>query len=237
MMAQLREMGAVEITVLSSNGMHPVMHEMMPEFERATACKILTHYATGNKILKRVQGGETADVLIAPAPVIDELIRRRRVEDRTCVNLARSQVGLAVRAGAPRPEIGSVDALKQALLRAKSVTYTGTGASGIHFANILERLGISDAIKQKARIPAGGLVGELVARGEADIAVQQISELMTVAGIDLVGPLPAEVQNTTLLVAGVFTASPHADAAQALIAFLSTPAAARVFKANGMEPG
>src|SRR5262249_49687788 len=149
--------------------------------------------------------------------------------------LASSSVGLAVRAGAPRPDISAPDPLKRALLSARSITYTLTGASGIHFAQVIERLGIADAIKTKA-IVRDGLAGELAARGEVELAVQQISELMQVKGIDIVGPLPPEVQKSTVFSAGIFKSAKNPSGAAALIAWLSTPETAVIIKAKGMEP-
>jgi len=226
----------IKIDVLSSNGMHPVMDELVPEFERLSGHTIATTYDTANQILERIRSGETADALIVTAPVIDELTGEGRLTAGSRVDLARSLVGIAVPAGAPKPDIASLDALKRALLDAKSIAYTGTGASGVHFAKVIERLGIAAQVGAKARIPAGGLVGQLLVDGEAEMAVQQISELMAVPGIELVGPLPAQVQLTTQLAAGVFAGSPHARAAKALLSFLTTPAASRVFKAKGLDP-
>lgn len=224
------------IKVLSSNGMHPVMDELVPEFERSSGHRIVTNYDTGNQILARVRNGETADVLIATAPVIEELTIEGRLIAGSRVDLARSLVGIAVRMGAPKPDIGSLDGLRQALLDAKSLAYTGTGASGVHFSKVIEHLGIAPQVKAKARIPDGGLVGQLLVDGEAEMAIQQMSELMAVQGIELVGPLPVQVQLTTRLAAGVFAGSQRAQAAKALLSFLSTPAAARVFKAKGLDP-
>ena len=227
--------GAADIKVLSSNGMHSVLHDVVPEFERASGHRLSIVYDTANAIHNRIKSGETADLVILTAPVIDELTKQGRVVAGGNRDLASSGVGIAVRAGAPKPDISTVEALKRALLNAKSIAYTGTGASGIYFAGVIERLGIAAQVKAKARIPAGGLVGELVARGEAEMAVQQIPELMSVPGIDLVGPLPPELQNITVLRAGIIADA--APAAQALLEFLYTPGVARVIKAKGMQPG
>jgi len=146
------------------------------------------------------------------------------------------RVGVAVLAGAPKPDIGSVEALKRTLLRAASVAYTQEGASGMHFAGVIERLGIANEVKAKAVRQPGGLVGELVAAGKAEIAIQQIPELLAVPGIELVGPLPSEIQLVTVTAAGVFSGAEQAAAARSLIEFLAAPAAARVIQAKGLEP-
>ncbi len=143
---------------------------------------------------------------------------------------------MAIRVGLPKPDISTPDALKRALLDAKSITFTKTGASGIHFLKVAERLGIAEQVNAKAKVPEGGAVGPLVARGEAEMAVQQIPELMAVKGIQYVGPLPKELQNFTLFTAGILIGAPQAAAAQALLDFITTPAAVKVFKSKGLEP-
>ena len=227
--------GAAEIRVLCSTGMSSAMSVLVPEFERASGHKLSIAYDTANLLMGSIKSGETANLAILTGPAIDELAKQGRVGGRA--DLARSGVGISVRAGAPKPDIGSVEAFKRALLNAQSIAYTTTGASGVYFAGLIERLGIAEQVKAKAKLRPGGAVGELVARGEAEMAVQQIPELMTVAGTELVGPLPPEIQYVTVFSAGVFAGAKEAPAAQALVKFLSTPAAARVFKTKGMEPG
>jgi molybdate transport system substrate-binding protein len=227
---------AAEIKVLCSNSTHAVMDELVPEFERASGHKVSISYDPAKIMLQRIQRGETADLAILGAPAIDDLTKQGKIAAGSRRDLARCGIGVAVRAGAPKPDIGSVEAFKRALLNAKSVAHTESGVSGMHFAGLIERLGIAEQVKAKARTQPGGLVGELVASGEAEIAVQQIPELMAVPGIEVVGPLPRELQKITLVSAGIFAASRDPEAAQALIEFLSTPAAARVYKAKGLEP-
>ena len=227
---------AAEIKVLSSNGVHPVMAEMVPEFERATGHKVSISYDTTNMLLGQIKAGEPADLTILTRPVIEDLIKQGKIIAGSGRVLSSSGVGVAVRAGLLKPDISTVEAFKRAILEAKSVAFTKTGASGIHFAKVAELLGIADQINAKAKIPSGGMVGELVASGEAEMAVQQIPELMSVPGIQVVGPLPPELQVITVLSAGVLTGSRQPEAAKALIDFLKTPAAARVFKAKGMDP-
>jgi molybdate transport system substrate-binding protein len=187
-------------------------------------------------MLVRIQKGETADLAILGSGAIDELVKQGKISAGSRRVLARCRVGVAVLAGKPRPDISSVEAFKRTLLGAKSVAYTQEGASGMHFAGLIERLGIAEQVKAKAVRQPGGLIGELVAAGKAEIAIQQIPELMAVAGIELVGPLPAEIQLVTVSSAGIFAGTKQAEAAQSFIRFLVTPAAARVMKAKGLEP-
>lgn len=229
--------GAAGIKVLCSNSSHAVMEELLPAFERASGHKVSISYDTAILTLSRIKGGETADLVILNAPAIDELTKQGRIAAGSRRTLARCGIGIAVRAGAPKPDISSVEAFKRALLDAKSIAHTEAGASGIHFAGLIERLGIAAQVKAKACTRPGGLIGKLVANGEADLAVQQIPELMAVAGIDLVGPLPHDLQAISTVTAAVSADARQPDAAQALLTFLSTPAAARVFKAHGLDPG
>lgn len=236
MTTQGTDANTAEVRVLCSNSSHAVMDELVPEFERASGHKVAVSYDPAKLMLQRIQRGETADLAILGAPAIDELTKQGKIAAGSRRDLARCGVGIAVRAGAPKPDIGSVEAFKRALLNAKSVAHTESGASGMHFAGLIERLGIAEQIKARARTQPGGLVGELVASGEAEIAVQQIPELMAVPGIEVVGPLPHELQKITLVSAGIFAASKHPEAAHALLEFLSTPAAARVYEAKGLLP-
>jgi molybdate transport system substrate-binding protein len=228
--------GADEIRLLSSTGMRSVLSELLPQFERASGHKVAASFDTANLLGARIKAGEGADLAILTAPAIDELIGLGKLAPGSRADLARSGMGVSVRAGARKPDIGSVEAFKRALLDAKSVTYTATGASGIYFSGLIERLGIAEQVRAKARTPSGGAVGELVARGEAELAVQQIPELMAVAGTAFVGPLPREIQSFTVFSSGIFADARHAAAARALVESLSAPAAARVMQAKGMEP-
>ena len=228
--------GAAGIKVLCSNSSHAVMKELIPAFERESGHQVAISYETATQALSSIRAGATADAIILNAPSIDELTKQGRIAPGSSRNLASCGVGIAVRAGAPKPDIGSVEAFKRALLDAKSIAHTEAGASGIHFVGLIERLGIAAQVKAKARTRPGGLIGELVANGEAELAVQQIPELMAVAGIEFVGPLPHELQLISTVTAAVFADARQPQAAWAFLAFLSTPAAARVFKANGLDP-
>lgn len=222
--------------MMCSNSMHGVMDSLLPEFGRASGNKVEITYDPAKRMMTRIRGGESADVAIIGSGGIDELARDGLILADTLVELARSSVGMAVAAGAAKPDIGTVGAFKAALLKAQSVAYTIDGASGMHFAELIERLGIADAVKAKARRQPGGLVGELIARGEADLAIQQVSELMAVPGIQLVGPIPRELQKITVVSGGVFRNARLPDAGRALLAFLTSPAARAVMQARGLEP-
>ena len=219
-----------------SNSMHGVMDALIPQFERASGHKVAISYDPAKVMMERIQKGESADLAILGGPSIADLEKMGKIAAGSRRTVASCGVGVAVKAGAPRPDIGTVDGFKRALLAAKSIAYTQQGASGIYFAGLIERLGIADQIKPKAVRQPGGLIGELAAAGKAELAVQQIPELMVVRGIDLVGPLPKEIQQTTVSSAGIFAGSKEPAAAKALLDFLTAPAALQVFKANGMEP-
>ena len=225
-----------EIRLFTSNSMHGVLDELVPQFERASGHKVTVSYDPVKIMMERIARGETGDLAILGGSGIDELVKQGRINATGRRTVARCGVGVAVRAGASKPAIATVEAFKRMLLNAKSVAYTQQGASGIHFSGLIERLGISKEMETRAVRQPGGLVGELVAAGKAEIAIQQIPELLAVQGVDLVGPLPAELQATTVSSAGTFADAKQPDAARALLDFLTTPAAARVFKAKGLEP-
>jgi molybdate transport system substrate-binding protein len=215
--------------------MRSVLVGIADAFTREKGVEFSASYQSTVALMERIASGEGADIAIITDMAIETLIAQGRVLRESRRDLASSVVGLAVRAGASRPDISTPDALKHALLSARSITYTVSGASGIHFAQVIESLGIADTVKAKA-IVRDGLAGELAARGEVELAVQQISELMQVKGIDIVGPLPAEVQKSTVFSAGIFTSAKDPADAGALIAWLSTPETAAIIRAKGMEP-
>jgi len=227
---------AAEIRVLSSNGVHSIMVEMVPAFERATGHKVSVDYYTANQVIDQIKKGEAADLVIITRPTVDGLIKEGKIVKGSDKVLGRSGVGVAIKAGLPKPDISTPEALKKALLDAKWITFTTTGGSGIHVANVIKRLGIADQVYAKATTPEGGAVGPLVARGEAEMAIQQIPELKAVKEIQYVGPLPKELQNFTVFTTGVMTNARQPEAAKALIDFLATPAAVSLFNAKGFEP-
>ncbi len=224
------------LKVLTSNGMRTVMAELIPRFERVSGHKVTVSYDPGQIMMRRIASGETADLVMLGGSVVDDLAKAGKVLPDSRRIFSRCGVGLAVLTGAPKPEIGSVESFKRALLAAKSIAYTLEGASGIHFSGLIERLGIAREVQAKAVRQPGGLVGELVTAGKAELAIQQIPELMAVPGIDYVGPLPAELQKITVSTAGIFAGSVEPDAARAFLDFLLTPDSARVVKAMGHEP-
>jgi molybdate transport system substrate-binding protein len=232
---------ASEITVMNSGALTAACLQLIPEFERGTHYKVLTVYGAsmGNapdSIPNRLQRGEPADVVILAGSALDELIGRGMVVPGGRADLARSSIGMAVRAGASKPDIGSVEALKRTLLEAKSIGYSAS-ASGVYLSQqLFQRLGIAEQILGKCKRIASEPVGVVVARGDAEIGFQQISELLPVAGIDFVGPLPDEVQKITVFSAGVAAGAQHPEAARALIRFLSSPAAAPAMRKSGLDP-
>ena len=187
-------------------------------------------------MLDLIKGGEMADVVIITGPALDELAKQGSVVQGSRSDLASTGIGVCVRKGAPRPDISTLDAFKRALLNAKSVAHTTTGQSGVYFSGLIERLGIGAQVRAKARTQPGGIVGETVARGDAEIGIQQISEIYAASGADLVGPFPAEIQKFTVFSVGLFAGTRQEEAAKSLIQFLKAPASTRVMKSKGLEP-
>src|SRR5262249_1407596 len=207
--------------------------ELVPQFERATGHKVMTMWIPTGEMMSRLKGGEAVDLVIVPGGMLDGLIGLGRIVDRA--DVARSGVGVAVKAGAPRPDISSSEALKRAVLAARSIVYS-TGPSGIYLVGLFQRMGIADAIKGKVKQVQGEPAGASVARGEAELGVQQVSELLPVPGIDLIGPLPPEVQEITVASAGLHADAKEPDPAKALVKFFREPAAAPVIRKKGLEP-
>jgi molybdate transport system substrate-binding protein len=229
---------AAEIKVLTAGAMRAVVVELLPEFEKRTGHKVTIDNATAGALAKRIEGGEAFDVAIITPKVLEQLAAKGKVQGSSPVGLAKVGIGVAVKEGAPLPNIKTVEAFKATLLAAKTVAYIDPkagGSSGIYFDGLIERLGIANEVRAKARLKQGGYVAELVATGEAEIAVHQISEIVPVKGAVLVGPLPAEVQNYTIYAAAVSAAPTDAAAAKVLIEHLAGPAATAVLKAKGME--
>lgn len=227
---------AAEVKVLSTIGMRSALNELGPRFERETGHRLAIRYDVASLLKRRVEGGEAYDVAILTSAATDDLAQQGRIIASTRAVIARAGNGLAVRAGTPRPDIGSVEALKRTLLGAKSIAYSRDGASGVYFGRLLERLEIADSLRGRTQRVRGD-VAELVARGDAEMAVQLIPELIAVPGVALVGPFPPEVQNYVVFSAGVSAASRDQVAARALISYLAAPASAPVYRAKGMEPG
>jgi molybdate transport system substrate-binding protein len=231
---------AAELKVLSAIGMRQVMLDLGPKFEQTTGHKLAVTFGSGALIYKRIDDGEAVDVVMIPRWQIDKLTATGKVLKDSTADLARSTVAVAVRKGARKPDISSPEALKRTLLAAKSVARPDPamgGSSGVHIAGILDRLGIANEVNAKTVFGKGvGNVGQRVADGEAEIAMHQIQELMSVPGIEIVGPLPEDLQATFVFSAAIGTGTREVVAAKALIDFLRTPDAAAVIKAKGMEP-
>jgi molybdate transport system substrate-binding protein len=224
---------AAEVKVLSTVGMQPATPELIAQFERATGHTIAVTYGLAAVLKTTFLEGAPADVLILTSPIIDDLVKQGKVVPGSKVDVARSGVGVGVKAGAPKPDISTPEALKAAVLAAKSIGYSRQGASGVAFARVLDRLGIADQVSPKYK-DTGTKAGEMVAAGDIEFAAAQIPELMAVPGVDVVGPLPAELQTITVFSVGLAAAATQAEAAKAFIQFLSGPAAAPVYKAKGL---
>jgi molybdate transport system substrate-binding protein len=229
---------AAEIKVLTTGAFKQVVVALVPEFEKATGHKVVLDNGTVGQLQKRVDGGEAFDVLVLSPKGIEDYIKGGKIVAGSNANLAKVGVGVMVKEGAPKPDISSVEAFKQALLKAKSVGYidpASGGSSGIYVAGLLDKLGIADQLKPKAKLQKGGHVSDLVKAGEAEIGIHQNSEIVGQVGVALVGPLPKEIQNYTTYAVGLSSAAKQAEAARAFIKVLTGPSAAAVLKAAGME--
>ena len=222
--------------VLCTNGVKSVMLDLIPAFERERGVKIAVILGSTQALLKDLESGARGDLAILTDEAIDALMEHGKVNAGSRIDLARSGIGVAVRKGAKRPDIASPEALKRALLAAKAIAHSKTGLSGIYFPTVLARLGIADEMKGKIVIPdAGTPVGELVAKGDAELGIQQISELLPVAGVEIVGPLPQPLQKITTFSGGVLTAAKEAGLATALLKFVAAESP-RLLKEKGLEP-
>lgn len=223
----------MNVTVMASAAFKEAYLELVPEFERASGHAVTSLWVPSVKMMARLKGGEQVDLVILSAAALDELIQAGIIAER--FDLARSGVGVAVKAGAPKPDISSGEALKRAVLAARGIAYS-TGPSGLYLAGLFQRMGIADQIRHKVRQVQGEPAGAVAARGDAEIAFQQVSELLPVPGIELVGPLPPDIQQITVFSAGLHARARSPDAARALVKFLTAPAAAPVIRRKGMEP-
>jgi len=229
---------AAEVKILTAGAMKAVVLELVPAFEKETGHKAAVDNDTAGGLAKRIQGGEAFDLAVITPAVASELAAKGKIVADSQVNVARVGVGVVVKEGAPLPDISSVEAFKRALLAAKSVAYidpASGGSSGIYLVGLFDKLGITAEIKPKARLKQGGYVAELIANGEAELGLHQISEILPVKGVKLVGPLPAEIQNYTTYAAGVGADAKQPDGARTMMKLLAGPAADAVLKARGME--
>ena len=232
---------AAEIRVLQSGAFKAPMAEIKPLFEQATEHKLKLNSDTSGRIARRIADGEETDFIISTSAGIDDLIKSGKVLADSKAAVARAGVGVVVKKGAPKPDISTPEKFKQALLAAKSVAYTNPasgGQSGVYFAKLLTQLGITDEINKKAKFGEGGPIAVIVGKGEAEIGMQPIPELLAHSDVaDFVAPLPAALQSYNHLTAGIPSNGKQPEAARALLKFLSTPAAQAIMKAKGLEPG
>lgn len=230
----------VEMKVYCTIGVQAAVEQMVPQLEAASGCALGFTWATAPMLVRRLQAGERADVMILNRAGIDTMVREGRIVPGSVATIAGSPVSLAVKAGAPRPDISTPEALKRTLLAAKSISYTDPaagGASGVYFAQLLERLGIAKEVNAKNTYPpAGGFSGALLLTGQAEIAIQQKPELLHIAGIEIIGQLPGDLNMVTVFAAGIDVASLQADAAQKLIAYLQSQDARNVLRSKGLDP-
>ena len=226
----------IEIKVVSTVAYKDAYLELLPAFERASGHKVVTQWVPTVEVLRRIKGGEAVDLVLMAASGIDELTGVGKIASGSATSFVKSGIGIATRAGAPVPDVSTVEAFKRMLLVAKSIAYS-TGPSGNYLAGLFERIGIAAEIKAKTQIIQGIPVGDVVARGDAEIGFQQIPEILPVRGIQYLGPLLPEIQYTTVFAAGIHVSARQAEAARALVQFLKTPEAAALYKKFGMEPG
>jgi molybdate transport system substrate-binding protein len=242
-LAAIGNAAATEITVLSANVFTGVLDQIAKGFEQSTGNKLRISYATAGVIRKRVESGENGDLTILPRPMMDELLKQGKITAGSIIDVARSAVGVAVHAGSPKPDISSVDAFKRLLAQVQSISYadpTRGGATGTLVTRDLDQLGMTEQVKPKTKFPpVGQLAVDVVARGEAEIAIAQPMEVLQQPGVEFVGLLPEQLQDPPNFVfsAAVMSAAKDPDAAKTFIQFLSGAEAAAVFKAKGMNPG
>jgi molybdate transport system substrate-binding protein len=228
---------AAEIKIIAGTVMTPVFGELGPEFERATGHKLVIKYGVTGEMKRQIEGGEAFDLAIVSSALLDDLIKQGKIAADSRTPFARVGMGVGVRAGGPKPDVNSLDAFKRALLNAKSVTYAPEGATGIQLAKVMEQLGITEQMKAKTKPQTDPVnIAKAVAAGDAELGFALTSILLSVPGVELAGLFPAELQNWFVNTAGVSTAAKQPDAAKAMIKHLTTPAAAAVIKAKGMEP-
>jgi len=229
-----------EIKVYSTIGVKSALEELAPKFEKETGNKLNITWGLISAFTKRAQEGDVPDVLVVSRASIDGLIKDGKIAAGSDATLAKSVFAIAVKRGAPKPDISSAEALKSALLAARAVGYSDPaagGASGVHFAKVIERLGIAPEIKAKSKFPPpAGFAGTLLVSGEVDIAVQSKPELSSTEGVEIVGPLPGDLGSTTVFAAGVGASSPNGETGKTLVKFLTSPAGQAAFTKHGFDP-
>ncbi len=231
---------ADEIKVMASVALKSTLDELAAKFESTGGGKVTMVYGLAAQLKQRVADGEADDVAVLIRPMMEDLLKQGKLAAGSLTDVGGTPVAIAIRAGAPKPDISTIDALKKTLLAAKSISYSDPakgGASGVYFAKVVDQLGLTDALKSKTILVPGAQAPERVANGEAELGVAQGSEIIPVAGAQLLGPLPGHFASVTQFTAGIATVSKAPDAAKAFIKFMTGPAAAPVLKAKGFEPG
>jgi molybdate transport system substrate-binding protein len=226
-----------ELRVFTTRSIATVLDKIGADFERRTGRRLNVTTDVAVRMVRSIDAGEPFDVLVAAPGQIDGLIRAGKIVPDTRAVLARSGIGVAIRAGAPKPDVSSVEAFKRALLQARSIAYLKEGQSGVYVAGVLDRLGLADAIKSKLTLPDTDIVSALVSRGEIELGIVVITQILTTPGVALAGPLPPEIQSHIMFVGGISANSKSIDTAKELMAFLKSPAAISVIRSQGMEPG
>jgi molybdate transport system substrate-binding protein len=226
LMASLAQ--AAEIKVLSGNGAKAAVRELCAQFERATGNKINLHFEVNADIQKKIEAGEAFDVAVLNPPVIEALSKEAKIVTGSRADIGRAGLGVAVRQGAPKPDISSVDAFRRTLLAAKAVAYPGKGASGLYFVSLLDRMGIKAQMQGKLK--------PMLARGDADLVVVVATRIMDVGGVEMVGPIPEELQTKIGFAAGLSASAKEPDVAKSLIRFMTAPSAAATLRAKGVDP-
>jgi molybdate transport system substrate-binding protein len=228
---------AAEIKVISSVGVRAALEELKPQFEGATQHKLTLAFGTAVPLKRQIEAGETFDVVILTPALVEDLVKQGKVAPGTQSDVAKAGIGVAGRAGAVKPHIGTAEAFRRALLNAKSIVYSKEGQSGTYMASLIERLGIAAEMKPKTVLETrSGHSAIAVVEGKAELGFALISEILPVSGAELVGPLPAELQNYVVFTAGISPSAQDAEAARAFINFFTTPSALPVLKSKGMEP-
>jgi molybdate transport system substrate-binding protein len=230
---------SADVKVLSANGVKAIMLDLASKFESSTGNKVTFEFGEAGEIKTQILNGESFDVSALPGIVLEDLVKQKKIVAGSTINIAHSSFGMGVRAGGPKPDVNSADAFKRSLLAAKTIVVTDPatgGVSGVHFASVLQRLGIAEEIKSKLKLTKGTYNSEFVARGEADIAVQAEHEIRCVPGIEFV-QFPVEFQRTVVFAAGLGANGKDIEASRSFIHFISGPAAVSVIKAKCMEPG
>ena len=228
---------AAEIKVIGSPGFREAYTDLLPGFEKSTGHRVTTIWGGVNEVAKRVADGEVADIVILPLAQINDLIGKGKLASDTRVDVAKSGIGVAIRAGAPKIDAASSDGIKKALIAAKSIAYS-SGPSGVHMAEVIKSWGLAEQLKSKTKIsPPNTPVGVMIARGDAEIGFQQVSELTRIDGIDYLGELPSDINEITVFSAAIHRNASSSDAAKALVKYLSAPEAAATIRKTGMEPG